>query len=506
MSSKPKCISCGRRAKRQCPALGGPVCPVCCGSQRGVTVDCPADCEFFPLAVGGYDLWLNLDERLTTTLVKLAIQEVGRLHLQTTADRFARALPGEWLGGGHAFYLGLQHCIFAEKDSSGKTLVAKWADTGWPGLTGDEALIMRYRAESFVSVIEIQRVLDHQMLECIDMLDPESKRFVILDRTLARTAARFSHLLGWITHYPHFSKLGPYSFAVPIWIRREFITVILKRSPDGCDEPWGSGARRYLTEHMVDTFPLMSDLSQKRTQAIISSSDLSHRTASYKIKTARQEVQHVLEAKPEFEFDDREPEEGDSPDTVYYTWLRTGVSQEIEKEMPAAFQYGSGSGMVGTVGGLKLRGNHLLFDALGTQKYEFGKKMIEKYFGRMLAFEREDVVDLAERLGEGGEDRDGPADTRIHEEPPDQMIPHEIQERLLSDHTRHHYTKFLDERILALNGLSPREASRDPQARSLLVDLMKEHLCGIEARNRDEGLNINIDFVLRELGLDELMD
>ncbi len=39
------CPICERRPpKRFCPAKGEKICPVCCGREREVTIDCPADC------------------------------------------------------------------------------------------------------------------------------------------------------------------------------------------------------------------------------------------------------------------------------------------------------------------------------------------------------------------------------------------------------------------------------------------------------------------------------
>lgn len=35
-----------RRARRQCPGVGGEICPQCCGEGREITIDCPLDCEF----------------------------------------------------------------------------------------------------------------------------------------------------------------------------------------------------------------------------------------------------------------------------------------------------------------------------------------------------------------------------------------------------------------------------------------------------------------------------
>ena len=35
-----------RKEKRFCPAIHGRICPVCCGEQREVTLDCPGDCPY----------------------------------------------------------------------------------------------------------------------------------------------------------------------------------------------------------------------------------------------------------------------------------------------------------------------------------------------------------------------------------------------------------------------------------------------------------------------------
>jgi hypothetical protein len=34
-----------KRARRYCPGVGGDICPVCCGTERENTIDCPLDCE-----------------------------------------------------------------------------------------------------------------------------------------------------------------------------------------------------------------------------------------------------------------------------------------------------------------------------------------------------------------------------------------------------------------------------------------------------------------------------
>jgi len=41
------CAICGiRKPKRQCPAVQGQICSVCCATEREKTLDCPLDCEY----------------------------------------------------------------------------------------------------------------------------------------------------------------------------------------------------------------------------------------------------------------------------------------------------------------------------------------------------------------------------------------------------------------------------------------------------------------------------
>jgi hypothetical protein len=35
-----------RRPRRYCPGVGGDICPLCCGNEREVTVNCPLDCVY----------------------------------------------------------------------------------------------------------------------------------------------------------------------------------------------------------------------------------------------------------------------------------------------------------------------------------------------------------------------------------------------------------------------------------------------------------------------------
>jgi hypothetical protein len=62
------------------------------------------------------------------------------------------------------------------------------------------------------------------------------------------------------------------------------------------------------------------------------------------------------------------------------------------------------------------------------------------------------------------------------------------------------YTKFLDESIPSLGGLTPRQAARDPRARAALDTLLREHEFHTTRQLRDAA--IDFDAMRRELGLE----
>jgi hypothetical protein len=66
-----------RRARRYCPGVTGDICPVCCGTERENTIDCPLDCVYLqearrhdrPVPITADDL-PNKDIRLSEEFVR----------------------------------------------------------------------------------------------------------------------------------------------------------------------------------------------------------------------------------------------------------------------------------------------------------------------------------------------------------------------------------------------------------------------------------------------------
>jgi len=69
------CKICGkRRAKRFCPAVHGDICPLCCGTEREVTLSCPLECEYLQEAHKREKPLLVPDSELSNRDIKVTEQ------------------------------------------------------------------------------------------------------------------------------------------------------------------------------------------------------------------------------------------------------------------------------------------------------------------------------------------------------------------------------------------------------------------------------------------------
>jgi hypothetical protein len=99
-----------RRPRRSCPGVRGDICPVCCGTEREVTVRCPSDCEYLmearkhertegldPASIPHRDITISEDflERNTGLISELSGALTGEASRNGAVDSDAReALAG----------------------------------------------------------------------------------------------------------------------------------------------------------------------------------------------------------------------------------------------------------------------------------------------------------------------------------------------------------------------------------------------------------------------------
>lgn len=501
-----KCGLCGNKSKRLCPGLDKMICSSCCGSKRGTGIACSADCKYYPFNINGYDLWLRIDEALADKMVHYIVKNDEKDNFKSIIDRLVSDIgDGEeqiraMLAGSAAYYV-----LFIKRDSNGKTLAEKWKTEGWPGLNNDERKMMECRINSsHVTIIEVQRILDHQAMECIDLFDEKQGKFILLDRSTASRAARFTRLFSWLTHYPRFSRPANNSIEIPDFIFHEFREILTdKFNKEKTPGTSGQSIKEYLSENFGSFCKLASEIARKKQTAILNKMDLHQCKAFYDVHENKfDEIKAVLDKYPDFDAREKHDDEIELPGVYYYSWLRRGESKKLEKKMLPSFRHEDESEGVGTLANVSLYPNQLIIETFTRQKYTFAKKMVDKYFAGMVTLKNEKVVDIAKQVaGRTGEEE---RENNVMPLTKPAELPLEIKQKVIGDFYKKHYKKMLDDRIPALDGMTPRQAARDPKSRPKLIELMKGHLKNIELQNRQDSLGLDITWVLDELNLPEL--
>lgn len=486
--------------RTHCPALDAPICGPCCGSKRNVSIKCTADCRYNPFSPLNYDGWLRIDSGLS----RKKLEYIARFYNE---DEFAKTVQEMMYDGDseHAVAMGsaaaVYYLFFFKRLKSRKTLSMTWAKEGWTGLNTDEQMMMKYRKNAAPAIVEVQRKIDDQSLECKDLLRPQRGNFIMIDRGLTKNAVRFSRLWMWIANYPYFSRPA----CEPLGIPENVIHLLMKRIYMDVQKKRGGGDDAAMEETVAKKFGryarFICDESSKARQRMLNKMDFHECKAFYEIKGSREDIKKVLDSQPEFRLDgDAKPDEWPAPG-LSYGWLRIGESKAIEEAMSPSFQYDNDEEMVGMLGHIFLGERELIFRTMSRMKFDFAKKMVKKYWGSLLQFKREAVVDVAKVMAQRTAEVVKEADPMIHDK---EGIPKEVEEKLMTENYRRHYERFLDDSIPALDGMTPRKAAKSVKMRPRLVELMKGHVHSIDSINKDRGFSISIEWVLDELGLNEL--
>ena len=499
--NKKICVSCnGSGAKRNCPALGGMICGPCCGSKRNSAIRCSAECPNNPFGVSNYNEWLKLDGSWGHKCFGYLVD-----HYSYNEHSLKNELRKYMLVEGNeeedlisdAAPLLMHAKLFWEPFRDGMCLADCWERDGWKDLNNDERTMMVFRRTTYPAILEIQDKINDTATVCIDLLDPEKKPFTAFDRNMAARYGRFSRSVNLVCSFPHYFRLGPAGVELPHELTGSFMEEMETRSGEQ-----GISIRDYLRKHFVEACRLVCTMVLKRRESLIDSLDMSEWKAVYRLNISRDEIAKVLSMKPEFEL-----QESGTSGAMEYSWVRRGESKKLEKKMPALLQHSDENSGVGSIGRLIMSADAVEVIAFGSQKFRFARKMIEKYLGSCITFQTETENDLKEELRRRLNDRkeqriESDMDGRMEKE---NEIPPEVRAEALRKFHEQHYRQFINSPIPMLENKTPRQAAKNKTLRPKLIDLMKIHVHDIEKSNHEDPcLNLDIDWVIDELGLEEL--
>jgi hypothetical protein len=486
--------------RHMCPALGREITPADCGENRVSRYACPAECPHNPFSPAHYSALLELEDAVDRKAMDWLKDTTKDLDALERGMR--RALEEE---SGHAVHACVEWQLFFQRDQSGLTAADHWQQTGFPGLKNDERILIRAKMLTRVPLWEIRRVLDEQRTEAADLLSPDSKPLLIVDRALASVAVRFAAFLGWTYPLPHYWRMAGTAIVIPDWGPFEPIEIVseLVRHLGGPTAP--AEIPRWLAEHFVRFDEALSATGQSRRRQMFAGMDVQFGKAVYELKAPFNECRIRLDAEPDVDHDplaDAERREG-------FAEARVWFAQDL------------GPILVLPEGGRPVLGQVLLgqafwrVEAMGIERLAELRKRFEARLGNRVKFTGERRDDLTSHLASQKPDFDAAlvpprllehpmkvamTSSRVEPLPPGKSFK-DYEAELFRAQDR----AFPDSSIPALDGKTPRQAARDPILRPKLVRLMKTRVRAQDEQNLRTGRTDDVNWLLRELGLDELL-
>ncbi len=488
--------------KRACPAVGRQITSAECGENRGSKYLCPVDCPFSPFASANYSQLLELEAAVD----KASILQIDRdaPDRAALAREFQRASSAPLPHALHA--LVIRHFLL-ETDAQGRSCAQRWELEGFPGLKNDGRVLLRAKMKLRIVLLEVHRVLDAEQVEVVDLLDATPVPFVVRDRGFASSACRFATGLTWGYALPHYYRMCGSAILLqeiadlePVEILHE----IVRHLGGPTDEP---AIRRWLAEHFTRVSDALNAVGFERRRMMFALIDGKFGKVVYELKRPYAECVALLDTLLDVEEDelaDGEQREGFAAARAWF---------ESETDPTLANATAPGADVI--LGRVLLGQSHWRLEAMGAERTAKLRSMFEQHLGDRVRFTGERLDDLGPSMA----DKDPKADLslippRLLENPqvvklatsrvPAPIVP-KSKAAMETDVFTAMDREFLEHPVPALDGETPRAAAKNPALRAKLLRLMKNRVRATDERNLDTGGHQDVNWMLRELQLDEIL-
>ena len=485
-----------------CPAAGREISSAECGEGRGSRFACPADCAFSPLASANYSQLLELEEEVDKlSLARLDEDSADRPALAKEMQRVMRSQSQ------HDLHATIVWRFLYQTDACGRSCAQRWEEAGFPGLKNDTRVLMRAKMKLRVALLEVRRVLDSERVEVVDLLEAQPAPFIVRDRGYASSAARFSTGLTWVYALPHYQRMFGSVVLLPEFSTiepRDTVLEIVRHLGGPTEE---GPLRRWLAEHFGRFNEAMMAVSLERRRMMFASIDAKFGKAVYELKAPFATCCEALDQDPDAEPDDLNDGERREGFADARVWL---VNEDDDKLAPIPAPGGEV-----VLGRVLLGQTHWRVEAMGAERLALLRQRFEQRMGDRVRFTGERLDDFGKSLAEKDPKPDlSLVPPRLLENPnrillSTSRVPHPITPKLPGEMEMDAFTamdhEFLSHPVPALDGRTPREAARAPALRPTLVQLMKSRVRACDERNLETGLQHDTNWMLRELGLDEIL-
>ena len=485
---------------RACPVVGREIPVSECVAHRHNPYACPATCPHNPFVPANYSRLLELEGKLDRQSMDYLMEHaVDRPAMEKALQR-AHSHPSL-----HAMHAWCEWNLFFAPGADGLTCCQRWEKTGFPELKSDQRILLRAKMKTRIALVEIHRVLDGERVEAVDLLAPDAPPMQFQDRGLAGMAVRFASMLTWIYPLPHFWRLSGTAAVITEMAQfspEEIVMEIVRHlgGPATADD-----ARRWLAEHFLRFSDALTATSRLRRMKMFAGMDARYGKAVYELQAPFAECRARLDQLPDVapdDLSDAERGEGFAETRVWFT-----ESVAVKPAVPPGGRAVLGRVLLGQA--------HWRLEAFGGERFAQLRRQVEAHFGQRVRFTGERLDDLGARMAvkEPAVD-ESLIPPRLLEEPekillassrlpplPPGLSRNEAERELMRAADR----AFLDDDIPALDNKTPREAARDLALRPRLIRLLKQRVRTHDERNLQTGRTDDINWLLRELGADEII-
>lgn len=479
---------------RACPVLDQEISTVECGEWRNQSIQCVPECTYNPLSKANYDKLREVEDEVDRKSIEFIAQNLSAKEGATFKGLFknARTYDPSALLAWKLFY--------ERDDLQGKSRFELWRQSGWQGLKNDEIVVLQQSTQSRVALLEVQSLLDETFFEAIDLLGEEpGRRLTIADRGLVRQLVRFETILVMLRPVQDFWRMERFS------IRMEDFSPLAPRSVvegiishlNGPSDPADYTA--WLLEHFKEFVHALVAGVKARKEATLKPLDRDIYVIKFQIQGEVKPLFDILERHPdvaEEECSETEKEgKGES-----WVWLKPALKER------SCVRY--------VAGRMVIHDEFWTLEVPGKQNADELCQKIEHVFKHAL-------VRVDETIQPFKTQEDDAKPTPSEEVVPPFMLENlqpvalqsmrilpewipdgdgDLESRILVEQ----YREFLESPNPLLNGRTPKQAAQDPGSHESLIRLMKVQISGHEKRNKARGRSDDFNWVLEELGLDEL--
>jgi hypothetical protein len=441
------CVHCSnRKGKRSCPALGGEICQLCCGKHRLVEIACPPDCRWL------HGLSVVRDRPTTFTreqyfaacdrLMAFVDSPANREFLEDALALIADELP-KGAGLDEAMTMVLRGFLaYGDRGSDEQRAIDRFLTRFGHGLSNGERSALAALQNAWASIFEVEAVATGAGLTLRDRI--RGARVEVRDVSASGQLARGDLLFAWLLPVDdHVELTGaamllPRQYLEPLLgsIQRE---IELERRDRGEDPP-KSFVGELAGFLLIDLAELIATAGRP-TLVTTHGEEMVFCEAHYEVRDVER-LRGKLATHPAFE------PQGEPDD---YVWLDRKPNKRL-------------AGGPTVLGRIHHDPRTLVLETNSRERLERGRALLHRVAGKAIVHKADAFTDVEAKLREPRAPR-----------PPEPEVPAEAQAEIMGAYLRQHYlTRWVQERIPALGGKTPRAAVRSNEGRARVAELIDE--------------------------------